>query len=200
MDLAASDKDKKNREAPPEEPAAEAVPEESLPEETPPEEGTPIEEEAPQEDAPQEPGELERLQAEKQELEDRYLRLMAEFGNFRNRTAKEKESAYGDARAETLRSFLPVLDNLQRALESPCSDAEYQKGVELIHKGLWEVMTSLGVEEIAEAGVPFDPAVHNAVMHIEDDSLGKNTVAQVLQKGYRIGGKILRYAMVQAAN
>ena len=177
--MAASDKERKNQELPlEEEPVGEApVPEEVLPEE----------------ETPQEPSQLEQL-------EDRYLRLMAEFGNFRNRTAKEKESTYGDAKAETLRSFLPVLDNLQRALESPCSDEEYKKGVELIHKGLWEVMTSLGVEEIAEAGVPFDPEVHNAVMHIEDEALPKNTVAQVLQKGYRVGSKILRYAMVQAAN
>ena len=170
------------------------------PEISPEETSTPPEAaEAPPE-APQPPDELEQLRAEKAELEDRNLRLMAEFGNFRNRTAKEKESIYGDAVADTLRGLLPVLDNLQRALESPCTDEEYKKGVELIYKGLWDVLAGQGVEEIAEAGVPFDPNLHNAVMHVEDDSLGKNTVAQVLQKGYRIGGKILRYAMIQAAN
>ena len=170
------------------------------PEISPEETSTPPEAaEAPPE-APQPPDELEQLRAEKAELEDRNLRLMAEFGNFRNRTAKEKESIYGDAVADTLRGLLPVLDNLQRALESPCTDEEYKKGVELIYKGLWDVLAGQGVEEIAEAGVPFDPNLHNAVMHVEDDSLGKNTVAQILQKGYRIGGKILRYAMVQAAN
>ena len=170
------------------------------PEISPEETSTPPEAaEAPPE-APQPPDELEQLRAEKAELEDRNLRLMAEFGNFRNRTAKEKESIYGDAVADTLRGLLPVLDNLQRALESPCTDEEYKKGVELIYKGLWDVLAGQGVEEIAEAGVPFDPNLHNAVMHVEDDSLGNNTVAQVLQKGYRIGGKILRYAMVQAAN
>ena len=170
------------------------------PEISPEETSTPPEAaEAPPE-APQPPDELEQLRAEKAELEDRNLRLMAEFGNFRNRTAKEKESIYGDAVAGTLRELLPVLDNLQRALESPCTDEEYKKGVELIYKGLWDVLAGQGVEEIAEAGVPFDPNLHNAVMHVEDDSLGKNTVAQVLQKGYRIGSKILRYAMVQAAN
>ncbi len=170
------------------------------PEISPEETSTPPEAaEAPPE-APQPPDELEQLRAEKAELEDRNLRLMAEFGNFRNRTAKEKESIYGDAVADTLRGLLPVLDNLQRALESPCTDEEYKKGVELIYKGLWDVLAGQGVEEIAEAGVPFDPNLHNAVMHVEDDSLGKNTVAQVLQKGYRIGSKILRYAMVQAAN
>ena len=170
------------------------------PEISPEETSTPPEAaEAPPE-APQPPDELEQLRAENAELEDRNLRLMAEFGNFRNRTAKEKESIYGDAVADTLRGLLPVLDNLQRALESPCTDEEYKKGVELIYKGLWDVLAGQGVEEIAEAGVPFDPNLHNAVMHVEDDSLGKNTVAQVLQKGYRIGSKILRYAMVQAAN
>ena len=163
------------------------------PEISPEETSTPPEAaEAPPE-APQPPDELEQLRAEKAELEDRNLRLMAEFGNFRNRTAKEKESIYGDAVADTLRGLLPVLD-------SPCTDEEYKKGVELIYKGLWDVLAGQGVEEIAEAGVPFDPNLHNAVMHVEDDSLGKNTVAQVLQKGYRIGSKILRYAMVQAAN
>ena len=170
------------------------------PEISPEETSTPPEAaEAPPE-APQPPDELEQLRAEKAELEDRNLRLMAEFGNFRNRTAKEKESIYGDAVADTLRGLLPVLDNLQRALESPCTDEEYKKGVELIYKGLWDVLAGQGVEEIAEAGVPFDPNLHNAVMHVEDDSLGKNTVAQVLQKGYRIGSTILRYAMVPAAN
>lgn len=161
---------------------------EITPEETPPE---------PETDTPDE---LEKLREENKALEERNLRLMAEFGNFKNRTAKEKDNIYGDAVANTLRDLLPVLDNLQRALESPCTDEEYKKGVELIHKGLWEVMTNMGVEEIAQVGVDFDPAVHNAVMHIEDESLPKNSVAQVLQKGYRIGDRILRYAMVQAAN
>ena len=128
--------------------------------------------EAPPE-APQPPDELEQLRAEKAELEDRNLRLMAEFGNFRNRTAKEKESIYGDAVADTLRGLLPVLDNLQRALESPCTDEEYKKGVELIYKGLWDVLAGQGVEEIAEAGVPFDPNLHNAVMHVETTALAR---------------------------
>ena len=143
---------------------------------------------------------LEQLREENKALEERHLRLMAEFGNFKNRTAKEKDNIYGDAVAGTLRELLPVLDNLQRALDSPCADEDYKKGAELTHKGLWEIMTGMGVEEIAATGVPFDPDIHNAVMHIEDDSLGKNTVAQVLQKGYRMGERILRYAMVQAAN
>lgn len=150
--------------------------------------------------APDAPDELTRLREENKELEDRHLRLMAEFGNYKNRVAKEKDNIYGDAEANTLQKLLPVLDNLERAVESPCSDEEYKKGVALIHKGLWELLSGMGVEKIAESGVPFDPGIHNAVMHIEDENLGKNTVAQVLQKGYRMGDRILRYAMVQAAN
>lgn len=187
--MAARDKEKKNQEAPLEE---EPMTEAPAPEEASPAEGA--------EPVPEGPGELEQLQAEKKELEDRYLRLMAEFGNFRNRTAKEKESIYGDTVASTLRELLPVLDNFQRAMESPCSDEAYRQGIELIYRGLWDAMAAMGVEEIAETGVPFDPDIHNAVMHIEDESLPKNVVAQVLQKGYRMGGRILRYAMVQAAN
>lgn len=192
--MAEQEKEKLDRQPPLEE-EPETTPEEAVPEE-------PVKEPAPEAETPEktEPDELVKLREENKALEERHLRLMAEFGNFKNRTAKEKDNIYGDAVANTLRDLLPVLDNLQRALESPCADEEYKKGVELIHKGLWEIMTGMGVEEIAETGVPFDPGIHNAVMHIEDDSLGKNTVAQVLQKGYRMGERILRYAMVQAAN
>lgn len=189
--MAPSDKDRMEQEASPEEETVTAPEEEAAAPENP---------EVPEEEAPQPPDELETLRAEKAELEDRNLRLMAEFGNFRNRTAKEKESIYSDAVSDTLRQLLPVLDNLERALAAPCSDEEYKKGVELTYKGLWDVLANQGVEEIAETGVEFDPNIHNAVMHIEDESLGKNTVAQVLQKGYRCGGRILRYAMVQVAN
>lgn len=174
---------------------------EALEQQSPLEEGTEEVKEAPEAEPETEaPDELEKLREENKELEDRHLRLMAEFGNFRNRVTKEKDNIYGDAVFDTLCKFLPVLDNLERALESPCSDEEYKKGVGLIHKGLWDILTGQGVEEIAESGVPFDPGIHNAVMHVEDESLGKNTVAQVLQKGYRMGDRILRYAMVQAAN
>lgn len=192
--MAEQQKETLDQQAPLEE-APQAAPAEPVTEETPAAEETVPEK--PEETAPDE---LMKLREENKALEERNLRLMAEFGNFKNRTAKEKDNIYGDAVANTLRELLPVLDNLQRALESPCADEEYKKGVELIHKGLWEIMTGMGVREIAEAGVPFDPGIHNAVMHIEDDSLGKNTVAQVLQKGYRIEDRILRYAMVQAAN
>ena len=171
------------------------------PEISPEETSTPPEAaEAPPE-APQPPDELEQLRAEKAELEDRNLRLMAEFGNFRNRTAKEKESIYGDAVAGTLRELLPVLDNLQRALESPCSDEEYKKGVDMIIHSFYEALTAAGVEEIpAKAGEPFDPALHNAVMHIEDESLGENIIAEELQKGYMYHDSVVRHSMVKVAN
>lgn len=200
-----AENEKKKSKAPPE-----AKPEETL-EQEPAQETVPAQEEkkapeaakAPEDSHPPkaaEPSELDLLREDKKALEERNLRLMAEFDNYRKRTAREKESTYSDAVAETLKGLLPVLDNFQRAMESPCSDEEFKKGMELIYKGLWDAMAALGVEEIAETGVPFDPNIHNAVMHIEDESLDKNVVAQVLQKGYRIGGKVLRYAMVQAAN
>ena len=192
MDLAQDDKNQKDSKAPPEEEL------EQTPGARPAPEGEQAAAEAPA--AEQEPSELDLLREDKKTLEERNLRLMAEFDNFRKRTAKEKEGIYGDAVANTLRDFLPVLDNFQRAMESPCGDDEFKKGMDLIYKGLWEAMTALGVEEIGETGVPFDPDLHNAVMHIEDEALGKNVVAQVLQKGYKIGDKVLRYAMVQAAN
>ena len=189
--MAEAEKKEKKAKAPPaEEPAPEPekAPEAAAPEEAP--------EAAPE----KEPDELALLREDKKALEERNLRLMAEFDNYRKRTTREKEGLYGDAVADTVKGFLPVLDNFQRAMESPCADEDFKKGMELIYKGLWDAMAALGVEEIAETGVPFDPGIHNAVMHIEDEKLGKNVVAQVFQKGYRMGEKILRYAMVQAAN
>ncbi len=197
-----ADNEKKKSKAPPEGKPEETMKQESVHETASAQEETKTSgtAKAPEDPKAPEPSELDLLREDKKALEERNLRLMAEFDNYRKRTAREKESTYGDAVAETLKGLLPVLDNFQRAMESPCSDEEFKKGMELIYKGLWDAMTALGVEEIAETGVPFDPNIHNAVMHIEDESLDKNVVAQVLQKGYRMGSKVLRYAMVQAAN
>ena len=197
-----ADNEKKKSKAPPEGKPEETMKQESVHEPASAQEETKTSgtAKAPEDPKAPEPSELDLLREDKKALEERNLRLMAEFDNYRKRTAREKESTYGDAVAETLKGLLPVLDNFQRAMESPCSDEEFKKGMELIYKGLWDAMTALGVEEIAETGVPFDPNIHNAVMHIEDESLDKNVVAQVLQKGYRMGSKVLRYAMVQAAN
>ena len=143
---------------------------------------------------------LEACEAEKKKLEDRYLRLMAEDDNYRRRPQKERENIYPDAVADTLKELLPVLDNLQRALDTPCADENYITGIQMIRTGLEEFLKKMGVETFGKAGEPFDPNLHNAVMHIEDENLEKNVVAQVFQSGYRRGDRILRHAMVQQAN
>ncbi len=147
--------------------------------------------------------ELEKKTAEAEELNDKYLRLCAEYDNFRKRTAKEREGAYADAVCETLTQILPVLDNLERAAQYNTDDmAESQmgKGLELTLKSFAELLAKMGVAEIEAVGKPFDPNVHNAVMHVEDESLGENEVAEVFMKGYAKGDKVLRYAMVKVAN
>ncbi len=132
--------------------------------------------------------------------QEKYLRLAAEYDNFRKRSQKEREALYTDIKAETVGKFLPVFDNLQRALEQETADEAYKKGVEMTMTGLREIMTALGVREFGEKGDVFDPAMHNAVMHCEDEALGENVIAEVFQKGFRIGEKVVRFAMVKVAN
>ena len=142
---------------------------------------------------------LEQAKAELAELNDRYLRLAAEYDNYRKRTAKEREHLYADVYAEALAVFLPVVDNLERAAQF--SDGEsVTKGVAMTLKGIKDTLEKLGITEIEAQGLPFDPEVHNAVLHVEDDSVGESVVVEVLQKGYRKGERILRYAMVKVAN
>ena len=131
---------------------------------------------------------------------DSYLRLAADYDNFRKRTVKEKEASYGNGRADTIGKLLPVYDNLERALNQPTEDAAYKKGVEMTMNELVKIFTGLGVEIFGEAGDTFDPNLHNAVMHIDDENLGENTLAMVFQKGFKIGDKVIRFAMVQVAN
>ncbi len=131
---------------------------------------------------------------------DAFLRLAAEYDNFRKRSQKEKDALYATAKADTLAKLLPVYDNLERAVNQPTEDAAYKKGVELTMAELVKIFTALGVEVYGQAGDPFDPTIHNAVMHIEDESLAENTISQVFQKGFQIGGKVVRFAMVQVAN
>ena len=131
---------------------------------------------------------------------DMYLRLAAEFDNFRKRTVKEKEASYGNGKADTLAKLLPVYDNLERALNQPTEDAAYKKGVELTMAEFEKIFTSLGVEVFGAPGDEFNPELHNAIMHTEDESLGENTISMVFQKGARIGDKVIRFAMVQVAN
>ena len=131
---------------------------------------------------------------------DAHLRLAAEFDNFRKRTVKEKEASYGNGKADAVAKMLPVYDNLERALNQPTEDAAYKKGVELTMNELVKIFTSLGVEIFGNVGDAFDPNLHNAVMHIDSEELGENVIAQVFQKGFKIGEKIVRFAMVQVAN
>ena len=131
---------------------------------------------------------------------DAHLRVAAEFDNFRKRTIKEKEASYGNGKADAVAKMLPVYDNLERALNQETTDAAYKKGVEMTMNELVKIFTSLGVEIFGNVGDEFDPNLHNAVMHIENDELGENTIAAVFQKGFKIGDKVVRFAMVQVAN
>ena len=131
---------------------------------------------------------------------DAHLRIAAEYDNFRKRTIKEKEASYGNGKADAVAKMLPVYDNLERALNQETSDAAYKKGVEMTMNELTKIFTSLGVEIFGNVGDEFDPNLHNAVMHIDSDELGENVIAQVFQKGFKIGEKVVRFAMVQVAN
>lgn len=131
---------------------------------------------------------------------DKYLRLAAEYDNYRKRTAKEKESAWSEAKAQTVAAFLPVYDNLERAMKQETADEAYKKGVELTMKGFQDALASLGVELIPALGETFDPNRHNAVMHVDDGEAGENTVVEVFQQGFICGEKVIRFSMVKVAN
>ena len=131
---------------------------------------------------------------------DAHLRLAAEYDNFRKRNTKEKELLYTLGKAEAVEKLLPVYDNLERALNQPTADEAYKKGVELTMTELIKIFGTLGVEIYGAPGEAFDPNLHNAVMHIDDEAFDENTIAQVFQKGFKIGEKIVRFAMVQVAN
>ena len=153
------------------------------------------------EEAPAETdAELERAKAALAAQEDKYLRLAAEYDNYRKRTAKEKETLWIDIKADTASAFLPVYDNLERAVNQPTADEAYKKGVEMTMNQLKEVFSKLGITEIPALGEQFDPNLHNAVMHIDSEELGENVISQVFQAGFRYGEKVIRFAMVQVAN
>ena len=157
------------------------------------------------EEVPQEEAEVKKDEAnpweEKYNAErDAHLRIAAEYDNFRKRTVKEKDAAYGNGKADAVAKILPVYDNLERALNQPTEDAAYKKGVEMTMTELVKILNGLGVEIFGTVGETFDPNLHNAVMHTEDESLGENVLAQVFQKGFKIGDKVVRFAMVQVAN
>ena len=131
---------------------------------------------------------------------DAHLRVAAEFDNFRKRTIKEKEASYGNGKADAVEKLLPVYDNLERALSQPTEDEAFKKGVEMTMTQLVGIFSGLGVEIFGNVGDTFDPNFHNAVMHTEDENFGENTICQVFQKGFKLGEKIIRFAMVQVAN
>ena len=131
---------------------------------------------------------------------DAHLRLAAEYDNFRKRTIKEKDAAYGNGKADAVGKLLPVYDNLERALNQACTDEAFKKGVEMTMNELVNIFTGLGVEIFGNVGEEFDPNIHNAVMHTENPDLGENTISMVFQKGFKIGEKVVRFAMVQVAN
>lgn len=133
-------------------------------------------------------------------LNDKYLRICAEYDNFRRRSQKEKESLYGDVKADTLLKFLPVYDNLVRALSAATEDEAYKKGVEMIMTQFNTTMEKLGVTKIESLGEKFDPAFHNAVMHVDDEEKGENEIVEVFQEGFKLGDKVIRFAMVKVAN
>lgn len=134
------------------------------------------------------------------EAADKYLRLAAEYDNYRKRTAKEKENAWSEAKAQTVAAFLPVYDNLERALKQETADEAYKKGVEMTMKGLQDALTGLGVEVIPALGETFDPNRHNAVMHCDDEEAGESTIVEVFQQGFLCGDRVIRFSMVKVAN
>lgn len=136
------------------------------------------------------------IQAEK----EKYLRLCAEYDNFRKRSQRERDTLYTDIKADTLLKFLPVYDNLERALATPTEDEAYRRGVEMIMTQFCTTMQKLGITEIEALGQKFDPNVHNAVMHVEDEAFGENEVVEVFQKGFMLNDKVIRFAMVKVAN
>lgn len=174
-------------------PAQETDKEAEAPAAEPPKEEPKAEKE---QDKPAEPSADALLKAEK----DRYLRLAAEYDNYRKRSAKERESIYQDVRADTVTKFLPVYDNLARALGQATCDEAYRKGVEMIMTQLRDILSRMGVTEIEALGQKFDPALHNAVMHEEDETKGEGEIVQELQKGFKMGDKVIRFAMVKVAN
>ena len=143
---------------------------------------------------------IEALEKELAEMKDRYLRVAAEYENYRRRSAKERESFYQDATAAAISAMLPVLDNLERAAAQPTEDEAFMKGVELTLKQFGECLEKLGVKEIPALGEQFDPNLHNAVMHVEQEGCDDNTIVEVFQKGFIMGDRVVRHAIVKVAN
>ncbi|MCL2342774.1 MAG: nucleotide exchange factor GrpE [Firmicutes bacterium] len=174
-------------------------PEEAVPENT----ETPVGRDAPgapETTAPEAVAEIVDLTPELDAERDKYLRLLAEYDNFRKRSAREREAIFADVRADTVTKFLPVYDNLARALAQQCADEAYYKGIELIMAQLTETLTKLGVTEIPALGEKFDPELHNAVVHTEDENKSEGIIVEEFQKGFKLGDKVIRHSMVKVVN
>ncbi len=144
---------------------------------------------------------IEELEKELAAAKEAHIRTLAEYDNYRKRSVKEKENIYADAKVSCLSELLPVLDNFDRALNVKQADAEtYKKGMEMISTNFMEILKKLGVEAFGEKGEEFDPNFHNAVMSVEDEELGENVIAEVFNKGYKLGDRVLRHAVVKVAN
>lgn len=152
------------------------------------------------EKAPDITDKLDKITAELGEANDKYLRLYAEYDNYRKRTAKEKTQTYGDATVKCIQEILPVLDSFERALDAECTDEKFKSGMVMIHTQLTDILKKLGVTEMAALGCQFDPNIHNAIKKTEDESLGENEICEVFQKGYMLGDRVIRHAVVAVAN
>ena len=178
------------------EPTAEETPAEEIKEEAVPAEETPAAE-VPAEEVP---SELDKLRADLAAEKDKYLRLAAEYDNFRKRSARERDNIYADVKADTLLKLLPVFDNLERALRQETADEAYRRGVEMTMNQFLETLKAMGVTPIETEGATFDPTKHNAVMHCEDPERGEQEIVQEFQKGFKMGERVIRFSMVQVAN
>lgn len=152
------------------------------------------------EKAPDITDKLDKITAELGEANDKYLRLYAEYDNYRKRTAKEKTQTYGDATVKCIQEILPVLDSFERALDAECTDEKFKSGMVMIHNQLTDILKKLGVTEMEALGCQFDPNIHNAIKKTEDESLGENEICEVFQKGYMLGDRVIRHAVVAVAN
>ena len=143
---------------------------------------------------------ITELEKELSETKDKYLRTIAEYDNYRKRTAKEKIEAYSDATAKAVVEVLSVIDNFERALSAETTDESFKSGIQMIFNQYTEILKKLGVQEVESLNMPFDPSMHNAINQVEDENFGENTICQVFQKGYKLNDKVIRYAMVTVAN
>jgi molecular chaperone GrpE len=173
--------------------------EKNTPETEPDQTAAPAAEETPAQEAAPEKSETELLQAKLDEANDKYLRMLAEYDNYRRRSQKERENIYADVRADTVKKLLPVYDNLARAAaQEPTEDA--RKGMEAILTQFKTILTGLGVTEIEAVGQKFDPSLHEALLHVEDEKYGEGEIVLELEKGFKLGDKVIRFSKVQVAN